>query len=201
MATETQPDLVDPRLLKALSHPTRVLILDILGRGPSSPVRITRALENVSLNLVSHHIKVLRELGCVELIETAQRRGATEHIYRAARWTVLTDAQWAQIAAKDRLPITTNVLRSISADTNRALAEGTMDERFDNHISRSPVELDEEGWKEVVEALENALGAVFEADARSAERARASGEELMSARVMIMQFLIGRDSPQEDDDA
>lgn len=199
MATETQPALVDPRLLKALSHPTRMLILDILRRGPSSPVRISREIENVSLNLVSHHIKVLKELGCVELVDTAQRRGATEHIYQAVEWALITDAQWEEVPTEDRLAITANILRSISVDTNRALAEGRMDERPDNHLSRSPVSLDDEGWEEVVGALERALEAVLEADAKSAERARVSGETLVPARVMIMQFLIGRDGPPGDD--
>lgn len=198
MATETQPALIDPRLLKAFSHPTRLLILDILGRGPSSPIRITRELENVSLNLVSHHIKVLRELDCVELIETAQRRGATEHIYRAAKWAIVTDDLWAQMPAKDRLPITASALRMISADTNRALVEGKMEERLDNHISRSPLELDDEGWSEVVGVLERTLEEVLEAQAKSAERARVSGEKLMSARVMIMQFPIGSSSAEDD---
>jgi len=63
-----QPALIDRRLLKALSHPTRQHILDMLGEGPSSPVRLMRRMDNISLNLVSHHIKVLKELGCVELV-------------------------------------------------------------------------------------------------------------------------------------
>lgn len=196
MATQSPPALIDPRLLKALSHPTRQLILDVLSAGPSSPVRIARRMENVSLNLVSHHIKVLRDLGCIELIDTVQKRGATEHIYRAAQWALLNADQWEQIEPEQRYPITANILRLVSEDTSRSLAEGKFEELPDNHLSRSPIELDQEGWSEVVGILAQALDDVLEAHARSAERAHASGEELMAARVVIMQYLIGRQGPR-----
>lgn len=188
-----QPTLIDPQLLKAMAHPTRQYILHVLSEGPSSPVRIQRRLGDISLNLVSHHIKVLRELACIELVDTVPRRGATEHIYRATKRTMFTAEEWAQVDPKDRYPITGDILRLISEDTQQAMVEGRFDELPDNHLSRSPIELDREGWAEVVAALERALEEVLEAHAKSAERAQVSGEELMNARVVMMQFLIGRE--------
>jgi hypothetical protein len=155
-----------------------------------------RRMENVSLNLVSHHIKVLRELGCIELVETVQKRGATEHIYRVTRRNMFSAEDWQRIEPSKRPPLTTNILRMISEDSSRALAENKFDEMEDNHLSRTVLELDEEGWSEVVEALRAALEATLEANARSAERAQQSGEELKSSRVMMMQFPIGR--PRDD---
>ncbi len=32
---------------------------------------------------LAYHIRVLRQLGFIELVETRQRRGALEHFYRA----------------------------------------------------------------------------------------------------------------------
>lgn len=188
-----QPALIDPRLLKALSHPTRQHILDMLGEGPSSPVRLMRRMDNISLNLVSHHIKVLKELGCVELVETVQKRGATEHIYRATKRHMFTAEEWGAIEPHDRAPITANVLRLISEDTGRAFTEGKIDELPDNHLSRTALELDSEGWEEVVDILARTLDEILEANVRSAERSSASGEDLSSARVMILQFPIGAD--------
>lgn len=188
-----QPALIDQRLLKALSHPTRQHILDMLGEGPSSPVRLMRRMDNISLNLVSHHIKVLKELGCVELVETVPRRGATEHIYRATKRHMFTAPEWEALEPHDRSPITANVLRLISEDTGRAFAEGKMDELPNNHLSRTALELDSEGWEEVVDILERTLEEVQEANVRSAERSSAGGEALAPSRVMIMQFPIGPD--------
>jgi DNA-binding transcriptional ArsR family regulator len=195
------PALVDPRLLKALAHPTRVHILDILSEGPSSPVRMMRRMENISLNLVSHHVKVLRDLGCIELVETVHRRGSREHIYRARERQFFTAEEWEAIEPKSRQPITSILLRMISEDTGRSLSEGKFDELADNHLSRSPIELDREGWSEVVASLARTLDEILEAHARSAERAYESGEELMVARVVMMQFLIGREDPRERGDS
>jgi DNA-binding transcriptional ArsR family regulator len=180
-----------------MAHPTRVHILDILSEGPSSPARMRRRMENVSLNLVSHHVKVLRELGCIELVETVPKRGGKEHIYRATERQFFTDEEWEAVDPKIRQPITSIILRMISEDAGRSLAEGKFDELVDNHLSRSPVELDQEGWSEVVDTLSRALDEVLEAHARSKERAYQSGEELMTARVVIMQFLIGGVDPRE----
>jgi DNA-binding transcriptional ArsR family regulator len=191
------PPLVDPRLLKALAHPTRVHILDILSEGPSSPVRMMRRMENISLNLVCHHVKVLRELGCIELIDTVHKRGAREHLYRTKERQFFTAEEWEAIEPKSRQPITSILLRMISEDTGRSLAEGKFDELPDNHLSRAPIELDREGWSEVVASLARTLDEVLEAHAKSAERAYESGEELMVARVVMMQFLIGREDPRE----
>lgn len=191
MATQTQPVVIDQRLLKAMAHPTRLLILDILDRGPTSPVQITRQLEGVSLNLVSHHIKVLRDLGIIELIDTVKKRGATEHIYRTTKVYMFSAEEWEAVEPGQRPPITANVLRLISEDTGRAFREGRMDEIPDNHISRCVLELDQEGWSEVVGTLRRALDEILEANAKSAERAQRSDEELQSSRVMIMQFPIG----------
>jgi len=198
LPTQTQPAVVDQRLLKAMAHPTRLLILDILDRGPTSPVQITRQLEDVSLNLVSHHIKVLRDLGIIELTDTVKKRGATEHIYRTTQLYMFTAEQWEAVDPAKRPPVTANLLRLISEDTSRAFGEGRMDEIPDNHLSRCVLELDEEGWSEVVGSLKRALDEVLDANVKSAERARVSGEELQTSRVMIMQFPIGRRDPAAD---
>jgi len=191
------PKLIDPQLLRAETHPIRVQILSILGEGPNSPARMQRRMENVSLNLVSYHIKELVKFGCIELIRKERRNGATEHVYRTVQRPFFDADQWEAVDPNLRQPITATILQMVSDETGRSLAEGRFDERTDNHLSRSPVELDEEGWKEVVDVLEVALGGVLEAHARSAERAQLSGEERMVARVVIMQYLLGREDPRE----
>jgi DNA-binding transcriptional ArsR family regulator len=191
------PKLIDPQLLRAETHPIRVQILSILGEGPNSPARMQRRMENVSLNLVSYHIKELVKFGCIELIRKETRNGATEHVYRTVQRPFFDADQWEAVDPNLRQPITATILQMVSDETGRSLAEGRFDERTDNHLSRSPVELDEEGWKEVVDVLEVALGGVLEAHARSAERAQLSGEERMVARVVIMQYLLGREDPRE----
>lgn len=199
MANPATPTLIDSRVLKAQSHPIRAHILNILSEGPSSPGRMQRRMENVSLSLVCHHVKVLREVGLIELINIRKHGGRKEHIYRATKWQRFELEEWESIDPKFRDPIVGTILQQISEDAGRAAAEGRFNAIADRHLSRSPIEVDQEGWKEVVDALEDALTAVLEAHGKSKERAYTSGEELMPARVVIMQFPIGRESPTEDE--
>lgn len=184
------PDLIDTRLAKALEHPTRVEILSILRDGPSSPARIQRRLENVSLNLVSHHMKVLKELDCVELLETVSKRGATEHIYRALGSPILNDEAWKELSPKLRKPVTATILRMISSDLARSLGSGKFDENSNVHVSRSPLNLDQEGWSEVVDLLARTLDEVIEIGARSVSRLEAGDETPTAVTVAILQFPI-----------
>lgn len=195
-----QPTLIDDRILKAQSNPIRAHILNILSEGPNSPSRMHRRMENVSLSLVCHHIKVLLRVGLIELVKVVARGGRKEHIYRATKRQYFSLEEWLAVDAKFREPLVSTILRQISDDTGRAAAEGRFNELLDRHLSRSPVELDGPGWAEVVEGLKAALETVLEAHARSKERAAKSGEPLLAARIVIMQFPIGREDPRERED-
>lgn len=65
---------LDASLLKALAHPLRTRVLElIVEREEASPVELARDLGQ-PLATVSHHTRVLRDLGCIELVRT--ERGA-----------------------------------------------------------------------------------------------------------------------------
>jgi DNA-binding transcriptional ArsR family regulator len=76
---------LDPRLTKALSNEVRARALELLAEGAQSPKLIAAELE-LDLRSVAYHVRVLEKLGCIELVETLPRRGAVEHVYRAADW-------------------------------------------------------------------------------------------------------------------
>jgi DNA-binding transcriptional ArsR family regulator len=75
------PASIDHRLAKALSNPLRARALSLIAEGVSSPKAIGEALGK-DVRGIAYHVRVLRELGCIELVETHQRRGAVEHVYR-----------------------------------------------------------------------------------------------------------------------
>lgn len=77
----SRPYSIDQRLAKALTHALRAQALELIGAEPTSPKAIATRL-GVDVRSVAYHVRVLRELECIELIETQQRRGAIEHIYR-----------------------------------------------------------------------------------------------------------------------
>jgi DNA-binding transcriptional ArsR family regulator len=83
MAAQLDADPVDTRVVKALGHPTRVRILNVLrDRELASPVELSAEL-GIALGTVGYHVRRLEELGFIELARRTQRRGAVEHHYRA----------------------------------------------------------------------------------------------------------------------
>jgi DNA-binding transcriptional ArsR family regulator len=71
-------------LAKALSNPLRADALALIGEGVNSPKLIAAKLGH-DLRTVAYHVRVLRNLGCIELIKIRPRRGATEHVYRLTK--------------------------------------------------------------------------------------------------------------------
>ena len=69
-----------------MRHPLREAILARLGEQVYSPNELAVELDGAAGER-QHHVTVLRELGLVELVDTAPRRGAVEHYYRA-KWRV-----------------------------------------------------------------------------------------------------------------
>ena len=82
-----RPLSIDQRLAKALSSPLRARALALIAEGVASPKAIADEL-GLDARGVAYHVRVLRKLGCIELAETHQRRGAIEHVYRVAAWAL-----------------------------------------------------------------------------------------------------------------
>ena len=74
---------VEPELLETLGHPLRLRIMGEAAEG-FSPKRLSDAFGGISVQLVSYHVRKLREAGLIEIAEMVPRRGAVEHFYRAS---------------------------------------------------------------------------------------------------------------------
>ena len=77
----SRPVSIDQRLAKALSNSLRSEALALISEGVDSPKLIAERL-GLDVRNVAYHVRVLRNLGCIELAETRPRRGAVEHVYR-----------------------------------------------------------------------------------------------------------------------
>ncbi|MGE5280756.1 MAG: hypothetical protein ACM3N0_00275 [Chloroflexota bacterium] len=76
-----RPISIEQSLAKALSNSLRAKALHLIADGVASPKAIAARLD-ADLRTVAYHVRVLKQLGCIELVETKRRRGAVEHIYR-----------------------------------------------------------------------------------------------------------------------
>jgi DNA-binding transcriptional ArsR family regulator len=180
---------LDSNIVKALSHPLRMRILTRLNEGVASPNEMAKEFEE-SLPLVSYHVRILRELDCIELVRTTPRRGAIEHHYRALTRPFLDDADWAQLPPSARKAVSNTVLSKALSDVRNAVAIGSFDERADRHLSYSAPVLDEQGWRALGEKLNELLDWTIEEQARAAGRLQddESGGPEMRARLTLLAY-------------
>jgi predicted ArsR family transcriptional regulator len=180
-------DGVEQIVAKAFAHPLRVQILIILNERVASPNLLSQELDQ-SLNLVAYHVRVLEKYDCIELVDTKQRRGATEHFYRATRRQFLSDAEWARMPEALRPGLSGAMLKAVFDDIEEAVTEDTFDEIADRHLSRTPMVVDKRGWDEVATLLGTTLDRVLEIQSEASERIAAGDEPGMLAKVEILHF-------------
>jgi DNA-binding transcriptional ArsR family regulator len=185
--TKNKKDGVEQIVAKAFAHPLRVQILIILNEKVASPNMLAQQLDE-SLNLVAYHVRVLEKYDCIELVDTKQRRGATEHFYRATRRQFLSDDQWAQMPASLRPGMAAAVLKSVFEDIEAASKAGTLEEVDELHISRTPMVLDKQGWSDVADLLNGSLDRLLEIQAEASKRLGDSKDDGTLARVHLLHF-------------
>jgi DNA-binding transcriptional ArsR family regulator len=187
MVGDAQKSLVDPRLAKALSHPLRARILVLLNEQVASPNEMADLLGEALPN-VSYHVRVLVDLECIELVRTAQRRGAVEHYYRALQRPWFSDRDWRRLPRSGRQAIADVGLQLVWDDVSTAIEAGTFEARPDRHLSRSPLVVDERGWGELRDVLNGVLAEAEQIAKRSSKRIAGSGERGVATRLVVMHF-------------
>ena len=165
----------------------RARILGILNERVASPNEIAEQIHERLPN-VSYHVRALLDLGCIELVSTAQRRGAIEHYYRAVVRPFFSDRDWKRLPRSGRAAISDVALQIIWEDVSEAIEGGTFEGRPDRHLSHQALELDEEGWRDMTRLLAGVLAEVEKIGSASASRLKRSGEEGISTKAVLMHF-------------
>ncbi len=138
-------------LAQLLAQPLRHRLLLEYSLGPRSVADVARALDE-PLNLVSYHTGVLARHGHLLLVRTQRRRGALTRFYQSTVSTVIHDEDWAALPHDLRRSLAKGTLEQALAETRRAALDGGFDVAR-AHLSRSPLELDDEGRAAVAECL------------------------------------------------
>ena len=178
---------LDPRVLKALAHPVRVQALQVLNsRGVASPNEIAQALGgHPKVRDLAYHIRVLNECDCIELVDTKQRRGATEHYYRPTADAFFSADDWKKVPETIRSSISGAMWNDILPVIFSSMEAGTFDNREDMHFSWVPMRVDEEGWNELHTILDEALPKVLEVKVKSGARLMSGSSHLDAAVLMV----------------
>ena len=197
MPKTKKKDGVEQIVAKAFAHPLRVQILIILNERVASPNLLSQELDQ-SLNLVAYHVRVLEKYDCIELVDTKQRRGATEHFYRATRRQFLTDSEWSRMPQALRPGLSGAMLKAVFDDIEEAVSKNTFDEVEDRHLSRTPMVVDEQGWAETATLLGETLDQVLAIQAAASERLANSDETGLLSKVQILHFKSPEPGPKTE---
>lgn len=178
----------DPKIAKALSHPLRVQILELLQGKEASPAMLTKEMGGVVLGLIAYHVQVLEECGYVELVRTRPRRGAVEHLYRARPVPFFGGAELRSVPRSLRGKVTAMSLQKFIDASIAALEAGTMDEREDTVLGGMVIGVDELGWAQAAEIARSALASFQMIHDQSRARTEATGNPLTPVVVGVAGF-------------
>src|SRR3954452_8173296 len=182
-----QSDISDPRIIKALTHPLRIQILAALDERTASPSELADELK-APLGNVSYHVRQLAGLGLIKLVKRTPRRGAIQHHYKAVGRPQITADAWAGTPATVKNAVVGAALGDLGTAVTAAPAAGGFS-RADSHLTRTQVQLDERGWKELDKELNAALKRVQKiADDSGKRRGKASDDATQDATVVMMLF-------------
>jgi DNA-binding transcriptional ArsR family regulator len=184
-------DIDDPRYVKALAHPLRIRILALLADRSASPVQLSAHLD-ATLGTVAYHVRTLHSLGLVELVDTRQRRGATEHYYRAREHPRFPDDAWAGLAPVAKQRMLSAMLQQIGQYVTASAAAGGFD-RTEAHMTRRSMRLDDPAFEQLAAATRTWLGEAEKIGEAAAKRldgtAPAEGaDEPVDVGLVVMLF-------------
>jgi DNA-binding transcriptional ArsR family regulator len=181
---------VDPRLMKALSHPLRQRILQALNQRVASPAELSNELGE-SLGNVSYHVKILAELEAIELVRTAPVRGALEHFYRPLVRSYIDDDHWAQLPLSIRTELFNQTIQQIWDHLVDAAQEENLGADKET-MAWLDLELDEQGMDELSAALSELLDSAMEiqseASVRLAKLDDGEGDQAHRTELALMHF-------------
>ncbi len=177
---------LEMRLVKALTHPTRVEILDLLNTGTWSPNELAKAL-GLGLNHTSYHVKVLKDLEMIELVCTKPKGSALEHFYRAIERAFLPSNVASHTPKVAQRIIGNAILENIEADVSASLSSGRFYERNDWHVGWIPVGLDDQGCREAEKLADKFAEDFLQLTAEAAKRIAEDGsDEILTTAVLLV---------------
>jgi DNA-binding transcriptional ArsR family regulator len=159
----------------------------ILGERTASPAEMAREL-GLEVSKVGYHVTALAEAGLIEEIGQRPVRGAVEHFYRAVVRPITSDGDEAELTLEERTSFARTVWSLITANATTALEAGTLVERPDHHLTRVPLQVDEQGWSELSAAYMELYERVYEIQTDSAGRLGGAPEEPGISVLSVLTF-------------
>ncbi|MBS1861963.1 MAG: helix-turn-helix transcriptional regulator [Actinobacteria bacterium] len=190
-------ELIDARFAKAIAHPLRVRIMVELDRGPMSPAEYAAKFEEETEN-VWYHFRILAECDCIEVVGERSRRGATEHFYANCQHALFSEEQFSRLPAAVRGSISASILSTFMDQAAEALLTNRLDSHDSRHLTWQRLELDEEGFAEVMGRMDELFEWLPVAQMAAHQRMKKSDEKPLITAVGLFGFECPK--PERDHD-
>lgn len=178
--------LIDQRLVQSMAHPLRVQLLDALTERVTSPNGLSQII-GAPLSHVSYHMRVLEKFGSIELLHMVQRRGASEHFYRAVPDAFLGSPDWRRIPKTLLRAASGAAVQSFLDKLVRAYEKGHL-EKEEAIFAWIPVAVDRKGQREVAEICEATMQALRGVQKKSTRRLGRRAAEATPYLVAVAGF-------------
>lgn len=182
-----QETSLDEQLALVISSEITIKVLVALVERAASPKEVADALR-LKVPTVSHHVKKLERMRMVELVEEREIRGAVKHIYRAVIRPIVSEQEWEKLGIEERQRFSIWIVQMILVDAARSFDAKLFDARTNNHLSRTPMVVDEQGVAEIADIQNQALNDIIEVAATSADRMVGSSETGIDFVAAMMCF-------------
>lgn len=183
----TKRVVAETKIARALNHPLRVELLALLNERPAAPVELSKLLD-VPLSNVSYHVRVLRDLDCIEEVEKEAVRGSVKTTYRGSTRMFLDDLHWPKLDKATKGSISRFGVQAMLDRAKEAFEADTFDSREDRHLSTTTIYVDAQGWSEISERLADLLHRVIAIETEAADRASDGQDQRFRATVNLLSF-------------
>ncbi|HET7507211.1 MAG TPA: TetR/AcrR family transcriptional regulator, partial [Solirubrobacterales bacterium] len=178
-----QPRLADVSRFTLDDDTSRLITL--VGHGPVSVGKLIEAMP-LPRETVEARLAEMEGAGAVEMVNEGAQ--GDERVF-ATGWPVMDAEEWMSHNQEEREQISEEIGWVVKAEVEEAFAAGTFDARPERSLVRLPMWLDEQGWKELAEALDASLETCHEIQRRVQERSHEDDAERGSpARVLLVSF-------------
>lgn len=176
-------------IARLINHPLRQWLLFHYAERVTSPSEVA-AILGEPLARVSHHTRVLHRAGCLKLVRTEARRGATKHFYRTVASFEIEDADWMRLPGALRRSLARLVIDAGRDGALDALTAGGMDHAA-AHLSRTPLDLDAQAVDDLAVLLRSVVDEAAGIQRQSRERGLGDSQ---SIELVVLSFKSAADS-------
>lgn len=168
------------------AHPEEVRLLTLLSQEPLS-VEALAEQASLSREEVESQLARLKKDGVIERSLGVEASGPP--IYQS-RWPVWSTAEWERRSQHEREGLSAEINSAMREEIDDAMAAGAFDRHPERFLVRIPLWLDEQGWKELHNALNLSMEGIQSIQQRTKQRleeSRGSGGGF-PVRVHLVSF-------------